>query len=55
MCRECKGNERKPWTAEEKQLNDYKRVLEIFNQIPNARRPERVIEILQSMEDDDMP
>jgi hypothetical protein len=31
------------------QLDDYKRVLELYEQIPNAGRPERVIEILKSM------
>jgi hypothetical protein len=41
---------RKPdWTQEEKQLNDYKQVLNIYESISNAQRPERVIEILKSM------
>lgn len=48
MSREEKTT-RKRWAPEEKQLNDYSRVLALYEQIPNARRPERVIEILRSM------
>lgn len=41
---------RKPdWTAEEKQLNNYKQVIDIYESISNAQRPERVIEILKSI------
>ena len=42
-----KGN--KEWSSEEKKLEDYERVLDIYETIPNAGRPERVIQMLKSV------